>query len=179
MNITTIGIDLAKTSFSVHGVDAHGKVMVHETLSRAKLLEWMAQLPACLVGLEACGGAHEMARRLQAMGHDVRLMAAKFVAPYCTKQKNDASAKPVERCSSTSSRTLSSPDCRSARSTQLSLLGNQKTRAALSPAGLASAGAFQSEAAGDWRTFAPFVGPDQTLFPCRSAGGQSSRQRVG
>ena len=89
MNITTVGIDLAKASFSVHGVDRHGKVMLRKTLSRAKLLELMAQLPRCVVGLEACGGAHEMARRLQIMGHDVRLMAAKFVAPYRTKQKND------------------------------------------------------------------------------------------
>jgi transposase len=68
MNITTIGIDLAKASFSVHGVDGHGKVMLRKTLTRTKLLELMAQLPICLVGLEACGGAHEMARRLQAMG---------------------------------------------------------------------------------------------------------------
>lgn len=89
MNITTVGIDLAKASFSVHGVDAHGKVMLRKTLSRAKLLEIMAQLPRCLVGLEACGGAHEMARRLRDMGHEVRLMAAKFVAPYRTRQKND------------------------------------------------------------------------------------------
>jgi transposase len=89
MNITTIGIDLAKARFSVHGVDGHGKVMLRKTLTRTKLLELMAQLPICLVGLEACGGAHEMARRLQAMGHDARLMAAKFVAPYRTSQKND------------------------------------------------------------------------------------------
>ena len=81
MNITTVGIDLTKSSFSVHGVDRHGKVMLRKTLSRAKLLEQVVQLPRCVVGLEACGGAHEMARRLQIMDHDVRLMAAKFVAP--------------------------------------------------------------------------------------------------
>jgi transposase len=89
MNITTIGIDLAKASFSVHAVDAHGKVMLRKSLNRAKLLELMAQLPRCLVGLEACGGAHEKARCLQGLGHDARLMAAKFVAPYRTSQKND------------------------------------------------------------------------------------------
>jgi transposase len=89
MKITTIGIDLAKQSYSVHGVDAHGKVMLRKTLSRAKLLELMAQLEPCLVGTEACGGAHDMARRLMAMGHTVRLMAAKFVHPYRKSQKND------------------------------------------------------------------------------------------
>jgi transposase len=89
MKITTIGIDLAKQSYSVHGVDAHGKVMLRKTLSRAKLLELMAQLEPCVVGMEACGGAHDMARRLMAMGHTVRLMAAKFVHPYRKSQKND------------------------------------------------------------------------------------------
>jgi transposase len=89
MKITTIGIDLAKRSYSVHGVDAHGEVMLRKSLSRTKLLELMATLEACLVGMEACGGAHDMARRLTAMGHTVRLMAAKFVHPYRKSQKND------------------------------------------------------------------------------------------
>jgi transposase len=89
MKITTIGIDLAKQSYSVHGVDALGKVALRKTLSRTKLLELMAQLEPCLVGMEACGGAHDMARRLMAMGHTVRLMAAKFVHPYRKSQKND------------------------------------------------------------------------------------------
>jgi transposase len=70
-------------------VDAHGKVMLRKTLTRAKLLEFMTQLPPCLVGLEACGGAHDMARRLIVLGHDVRMMAAKFVHPYRKSQKND------------------------------------------------------------------------------------------
>lgn len=89
MKIMTIGIDLSKQSYSVHGVDAHGKVMLRKTLTRAKLLELMAQLPACLVGLEACSGAHDLARRLICLGHDPRLMAAKFVHPYRKNQKND------------------------------------------------------------------------------------------
>jgi transposase len=89
MKITTIGIDLAKQSYSVHGVDAHGKVVLRKTMSRARLLELMATLEPCVVGLEACGGAHDMARRLTAMGHTVRLMAAKFVHPYRKSQKND------------------------------------------------------------------------------------------
>jgi len=89
MKITTIGIDLSKQSYSVHGVDAHGAVILRKTLSRAKLLELMAQTPACVVGLEACGGAHDMARRLIELGHDARIMAAKFVHPYRKSQKND------------------------------------------------------------------------------------------
>jgi transposase len=89
MKITTIGIDLAKTTLSVHGVDAHGKVLLRKSISRAKLLELMANLEPCLVGIEACGGAHDLARRLRALGHDARLMAARFVAPYRKNQKND------------------------------------------------------------------------------------------
>ncbi len=89
MKVTTIGIDLAKSSFSVHGVDEHGKTVLRKTISRMKLLEFMAQLEPCLVGMEACGGAHDLARRLIAMGHRVGIMAAKFVQPYRKNQKND------------------------------------------------------------------------------------------
>ena len=89
MKITTIGIDLSKQSYSVHGVDADGKGVLRKSFTRAKLREFMAQLPACLVGLEACGGAHDMARRLMALGHQVRIMAAKLVHPYRKNQKND------------------------------------------------------------------------------------------
>lgn len=89
MKITTIGIDLAKTTLSVHGVDGHGKAVLRRTMSRAKLLEFMANLEPCLIGIEACGGAHDLARRLIAMGHDARLMAARFVQPYRKSQKND------------------------------------------------------------------------------------------
>ena len=89
MKITTIGIDLSKQSYSVHGVDAHGKAVLRKTFTRTKLLEFMAQLPPCLVGLEACGGAHDMARRLIDLKHEVRIMAAKFVHPYRKSQKND------------------------------------------------------------------------------------------
>lgn len=90
MKITTIGIDLAKTTLSVHGVDHHGKALLRKTMSRAKLLEYMSNLEPCLVGMEACGGAHDLARRLIAMGHDARLMAARFVQPYRKNQKNDS-----------------------------------------------------------------------------------------
>ncbi len=87
--ITTVGIDLAKNILSVHGVDAGGKTVLRKTLTRAKLLELMAQLPACRVGLEACSGAHELARTLTSLGHDARIMAPKFIVPYRKNQKND------------------------------------------------------------------------------------------
>ena len=89
VKITTIGIDLAKTTLSVHGVDDNGKVVLRKSMSRGKLLEFMANREPCLVGLEACGGAHDLARRLIAMGHRARLMAARFVQPYRKSQKND------------------------------------------------------------------------------------------
>jgi transposase len=87
--ITTVGIDLAKNVFSVHGVDETGAVVVRKTVTRARLLPMVAQWPACLIGLEACSGAHEWARRFQALGHTVRIMAARFVAPYRLSGKND------------------------------------------------------------------------------------------
>ena len=87
--ITTVGIDLAKNVFSVHGVDELGRVLLKKTLSRAKLLEAVAQWPGCTIGMEACTGAHEWARRFEALGHTVKLMAPKFVAPYRKSGKND------------------------------------------------------------------------------------------
>jgi transposase len=87
--ITTVGIDLAKNVFSVHGVDRLGRVVLKKTVSRAKLCEMVAQWPVCAIGMEACTGAHEWARRFEALGHTVRLMAPKFVAPYRKSGKND------------------------------------------------------------------------------------------
>jgi len=87
--VSTVGIDLAKNVFSVHGVDSAGTVIVRRTLSRAKLSELVAQLPPCLIGMEACSGAHEWARRFATFGHTVKLMAPKFVTPYRKGGKND------------------------------------------------------------------------------------------
>jgi transposase len=89
MAITTLGIDLAKSTFHLHGVDARGKVVLHKNLSRDKLTAFMANLPQCLVGMEACGSAHHWAREFTKMGHTVRLMNPKFVAPYVKTNKND------------------------------------------------------------------------------------------
>jgi transposase len=89
MNVTTIGIDLAKHTFSLHGVDSRGNVVVRKTLSRSKLLPFLATLPPCLVGMEACSGAHYWARELLRLGHRVGIMAPKFVVPYRKGGKND------------------------------------------------------------------------------------------
>ena len=82
MKITTIGLDLAKNFFQVHGVDAHGKVLVRKKLRRAQVREYFAKLPPCLVGMEACGGANYWARELTKLGHTVKLMSPQFVKPY-------------------------------------------------------------------------------------------------
>lgn len=89
MNITTVGIDLAKNVFSLQGVDAHGKTVLKKTVSRSKLLEVMANLPQCVVGMEACTGAHHWARQLTGLGFDVRIIAPRFVIPYRKSGKND------------------------------------------------------------------------------------------
>lgn len=87
--VTTVGIDLAKNVFSVHAIDEAGAVLFRKPVSRARLMPLVAQWPACLIGIEACSGAHEWARRFQALGHEVRIMAARFVAPYRRSGKND------------------------------------------------------------------------------------------
>lgn len=89
MNSTTIGIDLAKNTFSLHGVDAQGKTVLKKTVSRSKLLEQFVHLPSCVVGMEACSGAHHWARELRKLGHDARIIAPRFVTPYRRKGKND------------------------------------------------------------------------------------------
>ena len=89
MNITTVGIDLAKNVFSLHGVDGHGKTVLKKTVSRGKLLETMANLPRCMVGMEACTGAHHWARQLTALGFEARIIAPRFVIPYRKSGKND------------------------------------------------------------------------------------------
>ena len=88
-NVTTVGIDLAKNVFSLHGVDQRGQAVLRKTVSRGRLLALVAQLPACTIGLEACSGAHQWARQFERCGHTVRLMAPKFVAPYRKSGKND------------------------------------------------------------------------------------------
>ena len=90
MKITTVGIDLAKNVFQVHGVDERGKAVLRKQLRRDQMAAFFANLPPCLIGMEACGSAHHWARTLQSLGHTVRLMAPQFVKPYVKTNKNDA-----------------------------------------------------------------------------------------
>jgi transposase len=82
MKITTVGIDLAKSVFQVHGVSERGKAVLRKQLKRSEMLKLFANLPPCLIGMEACGSAHHWARKLIELGHEVRLMAPQFVKPY-------------------------------------------------------------------------------------------------
>ena len=94
--ITTIGLDIARSVFQVHGVDADGQVVTRRQLKRRYVLAFFAELPPCLVGIEACASSHHWSRELQALGHTVRLMPPAYVKPYVKRQKNDmadASAK--------------------------------------------------------------------------------------
>jgi len=89
-NVTTIGLDLAKSVFQVHGVDADGAAVLRQRLTRGRMLKFFAKLPRCLVGMEACASSHYWARELIALGHDVKLMPAQYVKPYVKRGKNDA-----------------------------------------------------------------------------------------
>ena len=90
MEITTIGLDLAKSVFQVNGVDAAGQVVVCKSLRRAQMLPFFARLPSCLVGMEACGTSHHWARQLIKLGHQVRPMPPAYVKPYVKRGKTDA-----------------------------------------------------------------------------------------
>jgi transposase len=87
--VTTIGLDIAKSVFQVHGVDAAGQVVMRRKLKRRYVLAFFQKLPPCLVGIEACASSHYWARELQALGHTVRLMPPAYVKPYVKRQKND------------------------------------------------------------------------------------------
>ena len=89
MNVTTIGLDIAKNVFQVHGADAKGRLVFKKRLSRGKVLSFFANLPPCMIGMEACAGAHDWARELQALRHEVRLMPPQYVKPYVKRNKHD------------------------------------------------------------------------------------------
>jgi transposase len=88
--ITTIGLDIAKSVFQVHGIDAEGTVIIRRQLKRRYVLAFFRKLPPCLVGLEACASSHHWSRELKTLGHTVRLMPPAYVKPYVKRQKNDA-----------------------------------------------------------------------------------------
>ena len=97
MNITTVGFDIAKSVIQIHGVDAAGVVTARKRLSRAGALSFFARLEPCLVGMEACGGAHHWARELAALGHEVRLISPAYVKPYVKRSKTDAADAAASR----------------------------------------------------------------------------------
>src|SRR6202163_3297707 len=88
--VTTIGLDIAKSVFQVHGIDAEGNVLIRRQLKRRYVLAFFQKLPPCLVGIEACASSHHWSRELKALGHNVRLMPPAYVKPYVKRQKNDA-----------------------------------------------------------------------------------------
>jgi transposase len=88
--ITTIGLDIAKSVFQVHGIDAEDRVIIRRQLKRRYVLAFFQKLPPCLVGIEACASSHHWSRELQSLGHTVRLMPPAYVKPYVKRQKNDA-----------------------------------------------------------------------------------------
>jgi len=90
ITVTAIGLDIAKSVFQVHGVDAAGQVVLRQRLARGRVLAFFEKLAPCLVGIEACGSSHYWARELTARGHEVRLMPAQYVKPYVKRSKNDA-----------------------------------------------------------------------------------------
>ena len=88
--VVTIGLDLAKSVFQVHGVDAAGEVVIRRQIRRGQLAQFFAKQPQCVVGMEACASSHYWARELVALGHEVKLMPAQYVKPYVKRGKNDA-----------------------------------------------------------------------------------------
>jgi transposase len=90
MQVVTVGLDLAKSVFQLHGVDAHGKAVLAKRLRRGAVLGFFASLPPCVVAMEACGTAHHWAREITKLGHTVRLLPPRYVKPYVKRQKNDA-----------------------------------------------------------------------------------------
>ena len=88
--VSTIGLDIAKSVFQVHGVDAAGQVVIRRQLKRRYVLAFFERLPPCLVGIEACASSHHWSRELKVLGHTVKLMPPAYVKPYVKRQKNDA-----------------------------------------------------------------------------------------
>ena len=88
--VTTVGLDIAKSVFQVHGVDAAGQVVIRRQLKRRYVLAFFEKLPPCLVGIEACASSHHWSRELKVLGHTVKLMPPAYVKPYVKRQKNDA-----------------------------------------------------------------------------------------
>ncbi len=112
MKITTVGVDLAKTVFQIHGVDDRGRAVLRKQLKRTEMLSFFANLAPCLIGMEACASAHHWARKLIELGHQVKLMAPQFVKPYVKSNKNDRNARSSRPAAGCQSVSVSSCVCR-------------------------------------------------------------------
>src|SRR5215467_5430508 len=106
---SVIGIDIGKNSFHIIGQDQHGAIVLRQKWSRGQLEARLANVPPCLIGMEACVGAHHLSRKLQALGHDARLMPAKYMRPYSKGQKNDF--RDAEAIAEAAQRWPSAPMC--------------------------------------------------------------------
>ena len=114
--VTTIGLDIAKSVFQVHGIDAEGNVLIRRQLKRRHVLAFFQKLPPRLVGIEACATSHHWSRELKTLGHTVRLMPPAYVKPYVKRQKNDATdAEAICEAVTRANSGLSRPRHRSSR----------------------------------------------------------------
>jgi transposase len=110
--ITTIGLDIAKSVFQVHGIDAEGNVILRRQLKRRYVLTFFQKLPPCLVGIEACASSHHWSRELQAPGHTVRLMPPAYVKPYVKRHNLGDQCHPRSSCRVWDRRAGRTPRCR-------------------------------------------------------------------
>ena len=90
MDVTTLRIDIAKSVFQLHGIDAHGAIVLQKKLRRGAVLKFLSKLEPCLIGIEACATSHYWARKIAALGHDVKMIPPAYGKPYSKHQKNDA-----------------------------------------------------------------------------------------
>ena len=128
MKITTVGLDLAKNVFQVHGIDSAGKVIVRRSLRRRQVMSFFGKLEPCLIGIEACGTSYFWARELRALGHEVKLMPPAYVKPYVKRGKTDA-ADAEAICEAVTRPTMRFVAIKSAE--QQSILALHRTRALL------------------------------------------------
>src|SRR5512136_1032166 len=104
--IAELGIDIGKNSFHVVGLDGRGAIVLRQKWSRGQVETRFANMSPCLIGMEACVGAHHLSRKLRALGHDARLMPAKYVRPYSKGQKNDFRDEPTDPCAVSTARLI-------------------------------------------------------------------------
>ncbi len=166
--VITIGLDLAKSVFQVHGVDASGKPIIRRQLRRRQVLAFFKKLPPCLVGMEACATSHYWAREIAALGHEVRMMPARYVKPYVKRNKSDAADAEAICEAARSAGRRPAPD--------QALCSDQDARAAGGPDAAPDPAAVRAPAHGDDQC-AP--GPSRRVRDRRWGGPQRAREAPG